>query len=158
MALVCDGSGGLCLLQISHASRLTLCRFLHQPLWSKLGQCCHCLPTRILTLCAYYVRCMKAGLKKSALEHAQTLMRPEHRSLISETCASQSTGGCSSICARRVHWRDATRTNSFACHLVVLCCAAPSQTNARSKAWFVKARRQPTRRTIQMRSAFCNPT
>lgn len=38
------------------------------------------------------VRCMKAGLKKSALEHAQTLMRPEHRSLISETCASQSTG------------------------------------------------------------------
>ena len=28
---------------------------------------------------------MKAGLKKSALEHAQTLMRPEHRSLISDT-------------------------------------------------------------------------
>jgi len=31
------------------------------------------------------VECMKAGLKKSALEHAQTLMRPEHRSLISDT-------------------------------------------------------------------------
>ena len=31
------------------------------------------------------VECMKAGLKKSALEHAMTLMRPEHRSQISDT-------------------------------------------------------------------------
>ena len=28
------------------------------------------------------VECMKAGLKKSALEHAMTLMRPEHRSQV----------------------------------------------------------------------------
>ena len=42
--------------------------------------------------------------------------------------------------------------------LLPRCRAAPLQTNARSKAWFVKARRQPTRRTIQMRCASCNLT
>ena len=42
------------------------------------------------------VECMKAGLKKSALEHAMTLMRPEHRSQVRKHTRTVATIFCAS--------------------------------------------------------------